>query len=259
VPITGQLPAVAPNPQPHQHATATNQLIKEHNRQDAFKVIYGADTGTATAYAIAPVPGIPFYRVGQIFTFTATNANTSATPTLNVNARGAGTITRINGTALSLGDIPPGPVSVICTATTPTFALLSPYNNVGATTFLGSDLALNNTANFFNGPNTGSIGGAGQTWEISASGNVIDTAGGAQFELAIFNGTTYIAETLSGTSGVFNRHQVTIAPVPVTLTAATTFTLRAKDQTNTTGILATTGGATGASNISTWITAVRLA
>jgi hypothetical protein len=45
----------------------------------------------------------------------------------------------------------------------------------------------------------------------------------------------------------------------VTLTGATTFTLRAKDITAATGTLLTTGVVTSASNKSTFITAVRLA
>lgn len=39
---------------------------------------YVADTGTANTYAIAPTPAITAYVTGQIFTFKATNANTTA-------------------------------------------------------------------------------------------------------------------------------------------------------------------------------------
>lgn len=123
------LPAVSPTGTSHQHAVVTNQLVKLYNRLDAdmFPPIYAADTGTATAYAMTPTPGIKFYVVGQTFIFKASHANSGTTPTLNVNGFGAGTITKQNGAALAVGDIASGDfVSVICTSTTPTFELQSP-------------------------------------------------------------------------------------------------------------------------------------
>lgn len=67
---------------------------------------YVADTGSSTAYAIAPTPAHTAYSAGQQFTFKATNANTTTTPTLNVNSLGAKTIVNPDGTALSVGQIP---------------------------------------------------------------------------------------------------------------------------------------------------------
>lgn len=63
------------------------------------------DTGTSTAYAIAPTPAITAYAAYQEFTFKAVNANTTTTPTLNVNSIGAKTITNPDGTALAVGQI----------------------------------------------------------------------------------------------------------------------------------------------------------
>lgn len=126
--FVGVLPPVASIPQPHQHAQTTNQLVKIANRQDTFAPIFGTDTGSATAYAIAPVPGLAksFYRVGQIFTFKAANANTTGVPTFNANGLGAGTITYPDGSALLPGDIAAnGFYTVEVTSTTPTFQLLS--------------------------------------------------------------------------------------------------------------------------------------
>lgn len=66
---------------------------------------YKVDTGTSTAYAIAPAPAITAYTTGQIFSFKAVNANTTTTPTLNVNGLGAKTLVKQGALALAVGDI----------------------------------------------------------------------------------------------------------------------------------------------------------
>lgn len=103
-----------------------NRLIREYNRADISVPIYAADTGSATAYAIAPVPGVNAYKIGQIFAFKAANANSGTTPTLNVNGLGAGTISLPSG-AVVAGDIAAnGMTMVVVASTTPTFHLLNP-------------------------------------------------------------------------------------------------------------------------------------
>jgi hypothetical protein len=67
---------------------------------------YVIDTGSATAYAIAPTPAITAYVTGQRFLFKATHANTTTTPTLAVNGLTAKTIVKPTATALNVGDIP---------------------------------------------------------------------------------------------------------------------------------------------------------
>ena len=235
-----------------------NALIRWFNRPDLFIPSYAADTGTGAAYAIAPSSDIKQYEVSQVYEFQAAHANTNAAPTLAVQGLPAGTITRINGTALSLGDIPAGPVTVICTSTTPTFALLTPYAAAAATTYLGADVALNNTASFFNGPNTGPIGGNGQTWWITAKASIRDSAGAAGIGAQIHNGTSAI-DTGSGTTWAPNTELTIPLGAIVALTAPATFTLQAKDPISTSGVLLTTGSASGVSNRATSITAVRLA
>lgn len=88
---------------------------------------YAADTGTATAYAIAPTPGIAAYVVGQSFKFKAANANSGADPTLAVNSLTAGIIYWPNGDSLVAGDIPDDALAEVIVATvttgTPTFHL----------------------------------------------------------------------------------------------------------------------------------------
>lgn len=256
------LPALSATPDPRAIQERVNVLVRDYNREDKRVPLFALDTGSATAYAIAPIPGIKQYVVGQIFGFKALNANSGTAPTLNVNSVGAGTITFPDGSALVAGDIPAnGFVEVIVASTTPTFHLQSPratvpVANSGATTFLGADVALNNTANFFNGPNTGSIGASGQVWLISGLGTMTDTAGAANLELAIHDGTNYLAN--SSVVVAVNIRAFVVVQVVVTLTGATTFTLRAKDANSTSGTLHTTGNATGIANKATSITAVRL-
>lgn len=257
------LPALQATPDPRTISERGNVLIREHNREDKRVPLFALDTGSSTAYAIAPIPGVDQYIVGQIFVFKAANANTSTAPTLNVNGLGAGTITYPNGGALANGDIPANAfVEVVVTSTTPTFHLMTrpvaAIANSGATTFLGADVALNNTSNFFNGPNTGSIGASGQTWLIIAVAQLTDNSGaGNALEAAIFDGTGYIANSLGQSINAGSRMTVTICAV-ATLSGATTFTLRAKDLGSTSGVLKTSDSASGIANRATSITAVRL-
>jgi hypothetical protein len=120
------LPALARNADTLAITTTVNRLVRAFNRPDSLPTIVGADTGTATAYAIAPVPGIVRYEVGQEFVFQAGHANSGPDPTLAVNGLAAGTIRFLDGTALAAGDIPSGGwVRAICASTSPTFAMVT--------------------------------------------------------------------------------------------------------------------------------------
>jgi hypothetical protein len=237
-----------------------NVLIRKHNRPDLFTPSYAVDTGTGAAYAITPSADIRFYEVGQIYTFEAANANTSATPTLNVMGLGAGTITKIGGAALVPGDIPAnGFVAVQVTSTTPTFQLLSPtaFSTNGATTFLGSNVGFSSSATFFNGPNTGSIGASGQKWLIIASATMVDNGAASHMVARIWDGTNDLING-QGVSAAATQACVVTLAVAVTLTGPTTFTLQGADQSTTTaGML--TSAILGAANKASSITAVRLA
>jgi hypothetical protein len=241
-----------------------NVLIKNYNREDTRTPIYALDTGSATAYVIAPIPGIEQYVVGQIFVFKAANANSGTAPTLAVNGLTAGTITYPDGSALVAGDIPANAfVEVVVASTTPTFHLqtrsVAAITNTGATTFLGADAALGAAAAFVDGPNTGSIGASGQVWLITAAASIGNATGSTgAMEAGIFNGSAYIANS---SNLLFNTEAKTIAIMAVvTLSGATTFTLRARNANGIGGAnLLTTGAATGVANKATSITAVRLA
>jgi hypothetical protein len=257
------LPILHSTPDLRSISERVNVLIRDYNREDARVPVFALDTGSATAYEIAPVPGAYMYIEGQLFAFKAANANSGTAPTLNVNGLGDGTITYPDGSALAPGDIAAnGFYFVQVASTTPTFHLQTrpapPISNTGATTFLGANVALNNTSSYFNGPNTGSIGANGQTWLITATATFSDTAGAAFFEAAIHNGSSYVAATGMQSSAT-NFQAVVALSVVVTLSAATTFTLRGRDFNSTSGLLLTTGAAAAIANKATSITAVRLA
>ena len=68
-------------------------------------IIYGADTGSATAYAMTLNPPLLGYSDGLAVWMLPANAN-SGPATLNVNGLGARNIVRRGGAALSAGDMP---------------------------------------------------------------------------------------------------------------------------------------------------------
>lgn len=232
--------------------------------------IVGAGSVSSVGLAL---PGI-FTVSGSPVTGTGTLTAVLATQTANTVFAGPTTGSAATPIFRStvIGDLPTsGYVLGTSTATTQSvgdsstkvattaFVQAAVVGSASATTFLGSNVLLNNSSNFFDGPNTGSIGAAGQTWEITINAAMIDSSGGpgAALEAAIFNGTSYLGAVSINTPA--SGYVVSISTsIVVTLAAATTFTLRAKDASTTSGTLLTTTG-TAVANKSTSITAVRLA
>lgn len=75
------------------------------------------------------------------------------------------------------------------------------------TNSLGADVALNNTANYFDGPSVAQ--GSTGTWFVSGSVTCVDTAGASNFYAKLWDGTTVIASG-NGNGGAANV-RVTIA------------------------------------------------
>ena len=129
----------------------------------------------------------------------------------------------------------------------------------GGQTFLAADVALNATGTVFSILNTGSIGAAGQVFDIDISAACVDTTAVALFNIGIHDGTNYLVATGATSGGVNFRLQVTLS-VRVTLTAATTFTLRAQDASTVSGVVATSAGSPfGVTNKATYIKWTRVA
>lgn len=223
--------------------------------------------GTADAMAGTLSPAIASYAAGLRVTTTPGGANTITGPTLNLNSLGTKTIKKRDASgskvALVAGDYnASGPFDFEYDGTD--FILLNPLvpvssviTNTGATTYLGANVALNNTATYFSGPNTGSIGAAGQVWLIMATGCFDNTAGSSKFCMRISDGSNSVFDTESANLGA-NISTVISGAAVVALTGPTTFTLQGKDALLTSGRMLTTGSATASANMATFITAVRL-
>jgi trimeric autotransporter adhesin len=123
--------------------------------------------------------------------------------------------------------------------------------------FLESNVTLNNTASYFDGPTTGSIGASGEIWMIEITALMADTAGAAFLEALIHDGTNYLTANVQ-TSPAANQIMTVTGKIKVTLSAATTFTLRARDQTSTSGLLLANQAGAIVDDRSTSITATRL-
>jgi hypothetical protein len=72
--------------------------------QNITPVNYATDTGSATAYAVAPSPAATSYVAGLTVTFVALHTNTGSA-TLNVSSLGAKNITKLGVNSLNPGDI----------------------------------------------------------------------------------------------------------------------------------------------------------
>lgn len=85
------------------NATARTQYGVVGQIQDGT-YLYAAGSGTDTITATLS-PAITAYANGMQVCIRAAGANTTTTPTLNLNSVGAITITKVGGTALAVGDI----------------------------------------------------------------------------------------------------------------------------------------------------------
>lgn len=126
-------------------------------------------------------------------------------------------------------------------------------------TFLAGDVSLNNTSNYFNICNTGSIGASGQVWKIMGVANVLDNGANANILVRIWDGSSSVyVETGVGYPFISSSSGIPVfVQAIVTLTGPTTFHLSAKDLSTTNGVVKTTGSA-GTANKATWIIAERI-
>ena len=120
------------------------------------------------------------------------------------------------------------------------------------TNSLSGDVALNNTGNYFTGPTVaqGTVG----TWFVSGSVTVVDTAGVAQFDAKLWDGTTVISSCSLTSSGI-NVEQV-MALSGYLAAPAGNLRISVKDLTSTSGAILF--NVTGNSKDST-LTAIRIA
>lgn len=171
-----------------------------------------ADAGAANSYVITVsspqvVSQAQFLRVQ----FLAANANTGAS-TLQINALASKNILNLNGTALAANQIIAGSiVDVIYDGTQyrlmqSTFPAFSQITNS-----LSGDVALNNAANYFDGPSV-SQGTAG-TWFASGTVTVDDTVGAAQIFVKLWDGTTVISSATSFVQSVNRQEPISVSGI----------------------------------------------
>lgn len=99
------------------------------------------------------------------------------------------------------------------------------------TNSLAGDVALNNTANYFDGP-TANVTNSG-TWFASGTVTVNDTGASADFDAKLWDGTTVIASCETQTNGATQKMSMSLSGVITNPAAA--IRISVKDKTNTTG------------------------
>jgi hypothetical protein len=153
-------------------------------------------------------------------------------------AGGTGTVTSVTcGTGLSGG--------TITTTGTCATALTNVSNSLGA------DVAMNNTANYFDGPSVAQ--GTSGTWLATGTVTVTDSSASAAFYCKLWDGTTVISSA-SGYSGS-GTQRVAIALSGVIASPAANIKISCRDATTTNGAI--NFNLTGNSKDST-LTAVRI-
>lgn len=168
--------------------------------------VAGTNTITATGQA-----AMAAYAAGQRFMFIPAATNTGAT-TLNITPSGGAALGAKNifwtGAACSGGELVISvPVVVVYDGTQ--FNVIGPKIGTRLTNSLGGNVALNNTANYFDGPSVaqGTVG----TWLAFGTVTVYDTAAAAGFSAKLWDGTTVIASTAFDTSGSSTRGVIALS------------------------------------------------
>lgn len=106
----------------------------------------GIDTGSTNAYVVSTPQHESAYYTGMPVVFYTLNANTTTTPTLNLNSIGARTIQNANGSPLAAGQIPANtPVYLMYSSVDATWRLQSPVGfqqliTGGASSIVSSNL-----------------------------------------------------------------------------------------------------------------------
>jgi hypothetical protein len=101
------------------------------------------------------------------------------------------------------------------------------------TNSIGSDVTLNNTANYFTGPTVAQ--GTSGTWFASGSVTMKDTAGAASFDVKLWDGTTVIASAQAASTGANNA--VSISLSGFIASPAGNIRISVKDITSTSGLI----------------------
>jgi hypothetical protein len=247
----------------HIIAVTTTQFRLTPSYQDSsvdyLLSVSGTNTITATTQHT-----LPAYKVGQQFTGIAAATNSGAT-TLAISGLSAGAV-QVGGSACVGGELVISrSFRVVVTSTTPTFELASnPVLSTTATELSGTptffapitnslsgNVALNNTANYFDGPSIAQ--GSTGKWFVSGTVTLFDTAGGAAFAVKLWDGTTVISSAYHSSGSAVLL--ISVALSGYISSPAGNLRISAKDLTSTSGLIE--ASASGNSKDST-ITAFRI-
>jgi hypothetical protein len=183
-----------------------------------------ASNAAAQAYTIAQAGAASTFQTGWY----------ADIKNISTNAAGIVTVTpatsTINGAA-TLQIYPGQSVRIISDGANyqTAFATVSP----AITASLGADVAMNNTANYFDGPSIpqGTLG----TWWVSGTVSVWDTAGAANFFCKLWDGTTVIASSAANAQTAAANQSVALSGF-ITSPAAN-IRMSCRDSTATTGVI----------------------
>lgn len=126
------------------------------------------------------------------------------------------------------------------------------YAAAPITSSLSGNVALNNTANYFDGPAVAQ--GTAGTWFVSGTVTMVDTAGAARFDLKLWDGTTVIATTQ--TSGAAANFFISATLSGFITAPAGNLRISVKDASSTSGSIDASDGVNG--NLNSTITAIRI-
>lgn len=191
---------------------ASSQLDANFNAVGAMGCIACVATGT-NSILLAPSanqPTVSAYSGFQQFAFNA-SAGSTGPVTVNVNSVGALNLYLPGGTVRAdNGNITNGAFYIIAYDATLNgslggFVIVSSIVTTTPQFFTNSlvaDVALNNIANYFDGPVI--LQGQSGTWWVSGSVTVTDTAGNAAMSAKLWDGTTVMDSTSISTAGANN-------------------------------------------------------
>lgn len=150
--------------------------IKTDVLNNTYRYASSASSPNTYTATLSPVPTA--YTTGMTALIKFTNANTSTTPTINLNSLGAKTITHVDGTALQVGEIAAGMIAELAYDGT-NFQLLNPA-------FLPSNANLS----IVEGRLTLTSGLAVTTSDVTAATSVYFTPYRGN-KIHLYNGTTW--------------------------------------------------------------------
>lgn len=196
---------------------------------------YAVDTGAANAYVLTLPAGVTATLTAPLLVWWKASAANTGASTLAVGALAAQPILNPGGSALSAGQIPLNGVMGTIYDGTNYYLVgggvpLAGFSAAPIVNSLSSDVTLNNTSNYFDGPSCAQ--GVTGTWFASGTVTMNSVAGNSQYLAKLWDGTTVIA-SLKLFGGAAGSH-VVITLSGFLATPAGNIKISVQDTANTT-------------------------